>query len=83
MKAIIDDQDIPMYMWVEAITKKVYVQNKISIVPLGIKLYKKFFWRKDRGNSPKYIWLSCIHSHSQGENNKVISFRKEGFVRRI
>ena len=35
VKAMIHDQDLPMYLWVEVARTTVYVQNRISDSALG------------------------------------------------
>ena len=43
MKAMIHDQDLPMYLWAEAARTTVYVQNRISHSALGNKTPEEMF----------------------------------------
>ena len=43
VKAMIHDQDLPMYMWEEAIRKTIYVHHRISHNALGNKTTKEMF----------------------------------------
>ena len=43
VKAMIHDQYLPMYLWVEAINTIVYVQNKLSHSALGKKNLEEMF----------------------------------------
>jgi hypothetical protein len=37
VKTIINDQDLPMHLWVEEARTTIYVQNKLSHSALGFK----------------------------------------------
>jgi hypothetical protein len=45
VKTMIHDQDIPMWLWAEAIKIAVYVQNKLSHSSLGFKTPEEMFSR--------------------------------------
>ena len=47
VKAIIDDQYIPMYMWEEATRTTIYVHNRISHSTLGNKTPEEMFFREN------------------------------------
>ena len=75
-KSMIHDQYLPMYLWEEGAKPRVYVQKKIPILILETRLQKRYLPEKSLKQSPKDIWLTSIHTHSQGEKIKARSFRK-------
>ena len=46
VKAMIHDQDLPMYLWAEVARTTVHVQNRISHSALGNKTPKEMFSRE-------------------------------------
>ena len=56
VKAMIHDQDLPMYLWVEAAPTAVYVQNRISHSALGNKTQEEMF----SGERPKVSHLKIF-----------------------
>ena len=43
------------------------------------RLLKKSSLKETRSQPSQNIWLSCVHTHSKREKNKIRSFRKEGY----
>ena len=56
MKAMIHDQNLPMYMWAKAARTTIYVQNRISHNALGNKTPEEMF----SGNKPKVSHLKIF-----------------------
>ena len=75
-KAMLHDQDLLMHLWEEATCIAVYVQNHT----LHRVLEKKTLEEVTRSQSSQNIWLFGVHTHSKIKEDKVRSFRKEGYI---
>ena len=82
IKAMIHDQDLPMYLWAEAARTTVYVQNRISHSALGNKTLEEMF----TGENPKVSHLKIfgcpiyIHIPKEKRSNLDPSGKKGLFV---
>ena len=56
VKTMIHDQDLPMYLWVEATRTNIYVHNILSHSSLGFKTPEEMFKRKN----PEVIHLKIF-----------------------
>jgi transposase InsO family protein len=80
-KAMIHDQSLPMHLWAKASSTTVYVQNRSPHKILGNKTPEELFTgKKPRGQLLEDIWLSNVHSCSQGKEHEVGAFGKEGHL---
>ena len=80
-KAMLQDQDLPMHIWVEAARTVVSVQNRTPHRVLENKTPEEAFsGKKPEVSHLKIFGWACIHSHSKIEENKIRSFRKEGHI---
>jgi hypothetical protein len=83
-KAMIHDHNLPMHLWEEESNVVVYVHNRSPHKILGNKaLEKVFIEKKPKVSSLEDIWLTNVHTCSQGKENEVGSFGKEGHLRWI
>ena len=80
-RAMLYDQDIPMHLWAEATRIAMYVQNRTPHRVLENKTPEEVFSsKKPKANHLNNIRVSRIHTHSEIKEDKVRSFRKEGYI---
>ena len=76
---VIHDQDLPMYLWVEAARTTVYVQNKISHSAIGFKTSKEMFTGKKPEVCHLKIFGCPVFVHIPKEKRtKLDSSKKKG-----
>ena len=63
VKAMIHDQDLPMYLWAEATRRVVYVHNRISHSALGNKTPEEVFTRENIEFSHLKIFGFPVYIH--------------------
>ena len=63
VKAMIHDQDLPVYLWEEAGRKTTYVQNRISHIALGNKTPKEMFCEEKPEVSHLKIFGCHVYIH--------------------
>jgi transposase InsO family protein len=81
VKTMIHDHDLPMCLCAEATMEIVYVQNRLSHSALGFKTPEEMFHRKEARDKPSQnIWLPSLHTHSEREEKRVGTLRKEGNI---
>ena len=82
VKAMIHDQDLPMYLWAEAAKTVVYVQNKLSHNALGNKTIEEMFTgEKPEVSHPKIFGcLVYLHVPKEKRSNLDSSENKGIFV---
>lgn len=83
MRAMIHDQDLSMYLWGEACSTSVYVQNRSPHRILGDKTPEEVFTRVTISVSLEDIWMACVLSCAQVEKIKVGPFWEEEHFCRI
>ena len=80
-RAMLHDQDILMHLWAEAARTVVYVQNRTPHRVLENKTPEEVFsFKKLEVSHRQNIRLSNVHTYSKRKEDKVISFRKEGYI---
>ena len=80
-RAMLHDQDLPMHLWAEAARTMVYVQNHTPHRVLENKTPKEYFLgKKPEVNHLKNIRLSSVHTYSKRKEDKVRSFKKQGYI---
>ena len=72
MKAMIHDQDLPMYLWAEAARTAVYVQNRISHSALGNKTPKEMFSEENLEVSHLKIFGFPVYIHIPKEKRSKL-----------
>ena len=72
LKAMIHDQDLPMYLWEEVAKTSVYVQNIISHGTLGNKTPEEMFFREKHGVSHLNIFGCPIYIHIPKEKRSKL-----------
>ena len=78
---MIHDQDLPMHLWVEAPRTTVYVQNPTPHRVLQNKTPEELFFRQETRSHPSQnIRWSSVHTHSEIKEDKIRSFRTEGYI---
>ena len=81
VKAMIHDQDLPMYLWAEATRTTVYVQNIISHSAVGNKTLEDMFTGENPEVSHLKIFGCPVYIHIPKEKrSKFDPSRKEGNV---
>ena len=80
VRAMLHDQDLPMHLWAEAARIVVYVHNRTPQRVLENKTPKEVFWKETKIHPSQNIQLSSVHTHSKRKEDKVRSFRKEGYI---
>ena len=82
IKAMIHDQDLPMYLWEEVATTTVYVHNRISQNTLMNKIPEEMFTRENLEFSHLKIFgcLVYIHIPKEKRSNIYPSGKKGLFV---
>ena len=79
VKAMIHDQNIPMYLWAEAARKTVYVHNRISHSALGNKTPKEMFSGEKPEVSHLKIFGCPVYIHISKEKiSKLDPWGKKG-----
>ena len=80
-RAMLHDQDLPMHLWGEVARTTVYVQNCTPHRVLENKTPEEVFYRQETRSQPSNnIRLSSVHTYSERKEDKVRSFRKEGYI---
>ena len=72
VKAMINDKDIPMYLWAEASKTAIYVQNRISHSALGNKTPEEMSSRENPEVSHLKIFGFPIYIHIPKEKRTNI-----------
>ena len=67
VRAMLDDQSLPLFIWVEACSTFDFVQNRIFHRSLGFKTPKEMFMRKNPkiGHFRIFGCLTCSHVPSE------------------
>jgi hypothetical protein len=80
-KAMIHDQDLPMFLWVEACNTTVYIQKLVSSQDLGGQDTRGgIHWCEARGESFPHLWLSSLYPCIGREEDQVGALQQEGFI---
>ena len=79
-KAMLHDQDLPMHLWPEATRTTVYVQNRTPHRALENKTPEEVFSGKKPEVSHLKIFGCLVYIHIPKEEDKIRSFRKEGYI---
>ena len=79
-RAMLHDQDLPMYLWAEAARTTVYVQNHTPHIVIENKTPEEVFSGKKPEVSHLRIFGCPVYIHSKREESKTRSFRKEGYT---
>ena len=72
VKAMIHDQDLPMYLWAEAAKRAVYVHNRISHSALGNKTPKEVFIGENPEVSHLKIFGCLVYIHIPKEKRSKL-----------
>ena len=82
VKAMIHDQDLPMYLWEEASRTTIYVQNRISHSALGNKTPEEMFSRENTELSHLKIFACPVYIHIPKEKRSKLDplGKKDMFV---
>ena len=77
-RAMIHDQGLPLFLWVEACNIAVYLQNRSPYKSLGdLTPEEPFFREKASAHTLAYFWVRDLLSGSQGEEDQVGSHCRE------
>ena len=80
-RAMLHDQDIHMHLWAEDARTTVYVQNHTPHRVLEKKTPKEVFFDKKPEFNHLRIFGCPVYIHIiKREENKIRSFRKEGYI---
>ena len=78
VKTMIDDQDLPMHLWVKATRTIIYVQNRIYHSALGFKTLEEMFRGKKLELSHLNIFGCRVFVHVPKEKRtKLVPSRNE------
>ena len=81
VKAMIHDQDLPMYLWAEATRTTVYVHNRISHSALGRKTPEEMFTGEKPEVSHLKIFGCSVYIHIPKEKrSKLDPSGKKGLL---
>jgi len=72
VKAMLHDQDLPMYLWVEAVRAAVYVQNRMPHRAFGNKTPKELFTGKKLEVSHLRIFGCLVYVHIPKEKRSKL-----------
>ena len=79
VKAMIHDQDLPMYLWEEAARTTVYVHNRIFHIALGNKTQEDIFSKENTKVSHLKIFGCLVYIHiPQEKRTKLDPSGKKG-----
>ena len=76
-RAMLHDQGIPMYLWVESCNTMVYVQNHCPHRVLGMSTPKEYFTGKKRDISHLKIFGSLVYIHVMKDARKKLELTVE------
>ena len=72
VKAMIHDQDVPMYLWEEANKTTIYVHKRMSHSTLGNKTPEEMFFRENPEFSHLKIFGCLVYIHIPKEKRSKI-----------
>jgi hypothetical protein len=80
-KAMIHDQDLPMFLWAEACNTTVYIQNQCPHKILEDKTPEEAFTGvKPEVSHFPHLWLSSLYPCTGREEDQVGALQQEGFI---
>ena len=79
-KAMLFDQGLPLFLWVEAYRTAVYIQNRCPHAALGRKTLEEVFTGTRPDVSHIRIFGSVCYCHVHADNKKLDPSREKGLL---